>query len=236
MGGWCVTRSPSFTVSQRGGLEADPATAAVGRAGAGQLDSATGAAMWVGIPHACPSYKCQWAFLLCVCMCVCLCASSPPHCDLNWPPPHTHSLQHYTKHSSSLLSSITTSIALNALVYFVLVCFLWLFIVILWKTVKRIKGKECLENTPCSSFLLAVGNKTNVYLFLSSALPSSLALHNSWVGDEEAFSLRHYGVHIMRLNCLFGAWNDLLTLSERLITEFNSSSIPAVTTPPIPSH
>lgn len=45
MGG-CVTRSLSFTVSQRGGLEAEAATVAVGTAGGGQLGSdTTGAAM-----------------------------------------------------------------------------------------------------------------------------------------------------------------------------------------------
>lgn len=180
--------------------------------------------------------RCELAFLtharptsasepfFCVFACVCVCFLSSPL----WPaltPTSTHSLQHYTKHSCSLLLSIT-SIALECTSSF---CFSLFFMIIHCDSLKNCeenKGKECLENTPCSSFLLAVGKKTNVYLFLSSALPSSLALHNSWAGDEEAFSVRHDGVHIMRLNCCrFGAWNDLLTLSKRLITEFNSWNI-----------
>lgn len=133
MGGWCVTRSLSFTVSQRGGLEAEAATVAVGTAGGGQLGSdTTGAAMWVGIPHACPSYKCQWAFLLCVCVCF---LSSPL-----WPaltPTRTHSLQHYTKHSCSLLLSIT-SIALECTSSF---CFSLFFMIIHCDSLKN-----CEEN------------------------------------------------------------------------------------------
>lgn len=65
------------------------------------------------LTHARPTSASEPFFCVfaCVCVCVCVCFLSSPL----WPaltPTRTHSLQHYTKHSCSLLLSIT-SIALE---------------------------------------------------------------------------------------------------------------------------
>lgn len=73
-GGWCVSHVAD-TESRRHSLLAGSRCSA----GVGTADGAVwppsrrgGRRVWVGIPRARPSYKCQWALPLCVCVCVCV--------------------------------------------------------------------------------------------------------------------------------------------------------------------
>lgn len=110
-------------MSQRGGLEADPATAAVGRAGGGQLG---GDVSWHSSRMPVLQVPVSLSFV-CLHVCVFVCfLSSPLRPKLT--PPHTHSLQHYTKHSSSpvqhydIYSSECTSLFCFSLFFMIIHC------------------------------------------------------------------------------------------------------------------